>query len=305
MKNLGVKLESIKPQDWIAGGFTPLSSKDIVPDGQWDKYLPVIEYQNRSFDRMACISYSLLNPLEMQYLAKTGKEINFSDRFLAKMSNTQHWGNYVSTVFDTARRFGLVEESVYPDVLTDWDDYYKDIPEDVILKAGDFLLQWDMYREYILPQHTSEIIASLRQTPLQVLVKYASGPGILYPSGKYNHAVTLYGYQENEFWKIFDHYEGAIKRYDWDYQFGTILKPTLLSKNIPMKFKQNHLYLLVEGNEQKLGMFLDNKIVIYDDKVDAIINSSSRLRRYEVAVPTTMVDWNSVPHVNGRGDKIE
>ena len=302
--NKGLLQEIRKPQDWIAGGYTPLGGGGINPGGQWDHYLPVIEYQNKGFDKMACVTYSLLNTLEVLHLFKTGKERNFSDRFLATTSGTTRQGNYLSTVFDKARKFGLVDESVYPDVHTTWEDYYKEIPNKIKEQALEFLNEWDLYREWIFPYQRDEILKGLDQTPLQVTVSYASGSGILYPQGVYNHAVMLYGYEPNSHWKIFDHYEGAIKRYDWDYEFGTILKPTLSNKYIPMKFKQDYLYLLVEGKEQKLGMFLDGKMVIYDNKIDTLLNSSARLKRFEPAIPVTLRDWESVPRVNGKGEII-
>lgn len=302
--NTGLLLQPKKPQDWIAGGYTPIRGVGINPGGQWDDYLPVVEYQNKGFDRMACVSYSLLNALEVLYLYKTGKERNFSDRFLAKASNTTKNGNYLAQVFDTARKYGLVNESTYSDVTTTWEDYYQNIPQEIIEKAKEFLEEWTLYREWIETQNKQDIIDGLRHSPLQVVVAYASGNNILYPQGVYNHAVMLYGYEEGEYWKIFDHYTQTHKRYAWNYQFGAILKPTLENKFIPMKFKQNYLYMLVEGSEQKLGMFLDGDMIIYDNKVDTLINSSSRLGRYEVAIPVNLKNWDSVPHKNGKGELI-
>jgi hypothetical protein len=78
----------IRPQrlnDWALGGLTPLDFKFSNPDGDWSDYLPADEFQNRwSYDRMACVTYSILNCLEILYFYQTGTGKNFSDRFLAK-----------------------------------------------------------------------------------------------------------------------------------------------------------------------------------------------------------------------------
>jgi hypothetical protein len=68
--------------------------------------------------------------------------------------------------------------------------------------------------------------------------------------------------------------------------------------------KNNELYLLVEGPEQKLAMGLDGRLVIYDNKVDALINAASRSKEYKVPVPLTMEMWDQAPKIDGRGNKL-
>jgi len=305
MKNLGLKIEDRKPQDWVVGEFTPLLGGDTNPSGQWDNYLPVVELQNNGgFDRMACVSYALLNVIEVLHLHIARTEANFSDRFLAKISNTTHSGNYLGTVFDAARKNGLIREQDYPDVLTNWDDYYKPLTQTLKDKASDLLVEWSMCREWILPQRRDDIIASLRQTPLQVTVAYAGGSGILNPVGNYNHSVMVYGYDKGKYWKIFDHYENVRKKYAWDYRFGSILKPTLKNKVIPMKIKQNYIYQLVQG----IGGFalgLDDRLIIDDtDKIMAsfIMRNNGDIKGK--TIPLTQEMWDSVPHYNLKGEKI-
>jgi len=221
--NLGALQDVKKPNDWIARGFTPLPTNILQSDGNWEAYLPVVEFQNNGgYDRYACATYSYLNPLEILYLRLTGKEINFSDRFLAKASGTTKSGNYMYKVAETARKIGLLLESQYPDVNTDWDDYYKDIPEELYTEALKFLDEWDLYHEWV--EDTNEAIReALREAPLQVYVRFASGDGILNPVGRRQHFVTLYAMTDA--YEIFDHYTQSRKRYSLDYKFDSILKP--------------------------------------------------------------------------------
>jgi len=305
--NLGLLQEKALPTDMVSGEFTPIVGGKINPGGQWDDYLPVAEFQNNNgFDRMACVTYSLENCLETVELCLTGIENNYSDRFLAKLSGTTHQGNYLSKVFDTILSTGLAKENDYPDDSMNWEEYYAEVPSDPLTKAKEYNNNWNIYREWVTPYNKDNIIEALDYTPLQVTVRYASGDGILNPLGDYQHAVMCYGYVKNKYWKIFDHYTQTRKKYAWDYEFGTILKPTITLKDnhTYMKFEQNRLYLLIEGNEQKLSMFLDGNLVEFPTWSMTRENSNSRLGKWMAAVPVKLIDWNSVPHTNSKGEQI-
>jgi hypothetical protein len=308
--NLGYIPAVITAEDWRIGGqgdfFSPVNSTALISGNNWEEWLPVIEYQNQAgFDRMACVTYSLMNCFEILNIQETGKELNFSDRYIAKLSNTSRQGNTLPAVFDEVRENGLVKESVWPDVLTDWDDYYKQVPANIIGSGKEFIKDYDVYREYVATYKKDLIFEALNHAPLQVIVEYASGDGILNPGQAYNHAVTCYGAKKNEYWLIYDHYTQTRKKYAWDYEFAAILKPTFkLKKPNMLKVKNGFMYLLVEGPTQKLGMGLDGALVVFADKVDCLINSSSRLKIFEPAIPVTLAQWSSVKKVDSKGKKI-
>lgn len=307
MKNFGLILKPQKPSDWIAGGFTPLTQQGIKSDGNWTDFLPIVEYQNNgSFDRMDCVTYSLLNCIEALYKFQTGIERNFSDRALAKLSHTTKEGNSLDTVFDTARKFGLVDETLWPDVFTNWDDYYVDVPIEIQNLGYEFLTIWSLYREWISTKNKDLIFNSLKDAPLQVVVAFATGNDLLKPTTQYNHAVCLFNAVYGEYWEIFDHYSQTIKKYHWDYEFGTILKPTLYNKKTMTFIPQdNQLYLLVQGLEQKLAMGYKSSLMIYDEKIDTLLNSASRSKQYQIPKPLTQDEYNSVDKINGKGELIE
>lgn len=310
MENFGLIEVARKPQDWFIGGdgdfFSPLNSKPLITGNNWETWLPVVEYQNNGgFDRMACVTYSDMNTLEILHKKVAGVELNFSDRYIAKLSGTTKFGNSVDIVFDAIRKYGLVLESDWQDVNTNWDDYYKEVPAEVITKGQKFLDKWDIYREYVATYKKDLIFEALNYAPLQVIVRYDSGDGLLNPTGKYNHAVTCFGAKYGEYWLIFDHYSQTVKKYAWEYEFGSIIKPTLKLKDIPMfKPENNHLYQLVQG----LGGFamgLDGKLVIDDtDKILASVMMRTHGDTKDKTHPLTQADWDSVPHVNLKGEKI-
>lgn len=164
-KNTGVIIE-LKPQDFVAG---TLPYEVLNPAGDWTPYLPSAENQASHFtDSQACVTFSCLNVIETQYKFFTGKEINFSDRFIAKMSGTTQQGNTVQKVLDTINQFGLVLEEEWPAPANfTWDEYYAEIPQAVKDKARkDIKVQY----EFHFPA-TSDYARELKHVPLEMILE--------------------------------------------------------------------------------------------------------------------------------------
>lgn len=304
--NSGLILEQKSIRDWVAGGFTPLTFGANTTGGDWSEYLPEDEYQNRwGYDRMACVSFATLNCIEILYKHKTGIKRNFSDRFLAQMSHTGRQGNSLSNVFDTMRKVGLVDENRWPDVQGGWEEYYKEIPQEIQNEALEILNTWDFYREWVV-WGADDIYKNLMQAPLVAILKYAEGNDVLSPTGQANHAVTIYNAEKGKWFNIFDHYTQTRKRYAWDYNFEAVLKPTLIRKNIMPNFKKDHAYQLVQGYTQKTGLFVENKGLYIGESIDVLVNSAMRLKLNSIPtpIPTTLTDWQSVDHYTMKGEKI-
>jgi len=111
-KNFGVLLGE-KIGDYhadFAGGALPFVSN--VSDGAWKPWLPDGERQSSdNGDSMSCVTFGEINGIETQEKKQTGVQPNYSDRWIAKMSNTTPEGNYLTVVADTIRKYGLVLES--------------------------------------------------------------------------------------------------------------------------------------------------------------------------------------------------
>ena len=103
--NHGVIERRPSPKDWRAGGVTGIVRGDILrADGQWDSYLPILEKQyGPYFDTEACVSFGNINCPETLMYRQFGKKVNYSDRFIAKMSGTTQQGNDEYTVADVWR----------------------------------------------------------------------------------------------------------------------------------------------------------------------------------------------------------
>lgn len=306
MEYFGLINKPINPQRWIYKSNSHLLGGELNPTSDWEQWLPVAEYQNLyGFDTMACVTYSFLNCIETLWKFQGNSERNFSDRFLAVMSGTNRYGNTLDGVADGARRCGLVNESEYPHNADSWNEYYKVISDEIIAIGKKFLKDYEIKAEYVRTYRLDDILEALKSSPLQVTVKYASGEGNLNPTGDWNHAVTCYGYKMNEYWKIYDHYTQTKKKYVWNYEFGAINKFTLQKiKPTFMTVQDNVLYQLVEG----LGGFalgLDGRLII--DDVAKILASWEVRNNGDTKGMTKAVrqaDWDSVPHINLKGESI-
>ena len=304
-QSLPIIQSEVKYSDWKFQGFTPIRGTSQNELGDWKAYLPSVELQNLGgTDKMDCVTFSFLNCLETLYNFQTNTKRNFSDRWLAKLSGTTKNGNSMEKVFDTARHYGLVDEELWADSPNfTWNDYYSDIPQNIIDEGKEFLTKWNIYREWVEVEQAS-IVRALESSPLQATVRYASGDGVLYPQGTPNHAVMICYAELGKYFEIFDSESKTLKKYHWDYPFGAVLKPSLIKKNM-FTIKDNQLYLLVQSPEQVLAMGYKNGLLIYDNKVDTLINSASRSQKWQIPTPITLEMYNSVKHYNAKGNEID
>lgn len=130
-------------------------------------------------DSDGCVSYGTTHLIESQGIFLSDNT-QYSERFLAKISGTTNQGNWVKNVFDAVAKFGMVPDSLWPEpAVFTWQEYYADIPQNVIDAGQDFLRKYNV--SYRLDIPLAELPQALEQGPvLAILV----GPGM-------NHAVEL------------------------------------------------------------------------------------------------------------------
>jgi len=301
-KNHGLRIEERHdPRDWVFGGYTGIETRIRVPDGQWGQYLPVFERQsNPGFDTFSCVSYSLLNCVEILIKWEAGVEHNFSDRYLATKSGTICGrGNWMTIVVNTLLEHGVPLEAYYPfskDVKT-CEEYFQFLTLELDALAEDFTdrykLQWEWLSLPLNGQATSAHLRgrmkeALTQSPLQAVINNQT------------HVVTVYGYIDNEKWFVFDQYKPGVTEVPWEYEFGGIMKFNLKGEE-PMPIIQidnNTLVQLVEGGGG-FGLVLDNKIIIDDlDKIlsSFIVRNNGKIEGKVRALPKDT--WDSFPKIN-------
>lgn len=190
-KNYGV-IPEIRDTDYIGG---TLPYKVNNESGDWTPYVPKGENQySNMVDSMACVSFSFLNCLETLLKHRTTQEFDFSDRFLAKMSNTTTQGNTLGIVADSYRKYGCPVETDWPkpDNFT-WDTFYAEIPQEVKDKA----LKYNISYEWV-DTDVASLQFHLKQSPLQLII-----PG---------HAICGI-YEQDDIFKYFDTYNPYLKEH--------------------------------------------------------------------------------------------
>lgn len=211
-QNTGVIIEQ-KPQDWAAG---QIPYEVLNPSGDWTQYLPSAENQyTHKIDTMACVTFSCLNVIETQYKFRTGKEINFSDRFIAKLSGTTANGNSVQRVLDAINTYGLVLEEEWPtDLEMTWDEYYAEIPPEVLAKANKNI---KVQYEFHFPGST-DYARELKHLPLEMILE----------AGNPYHSVEMVNTTEQ-----FDHYPPNLRP-----QKSIYVATKILVKGISMPYEK-------------------------------------------------------------------
>src|SRR5574343_1052454 len=130
-----IKQQALDPRDYVFGGITGAPKEIIMQSGSYLDVLPEKELQHGVYiDSMACVSFSALNCIEILLKVQYDITANYSDRALAKMSDTTIKGNYLAKVAETIRKQGLIPEEVWGfdrsrEGRVDWDVFYRDIPQ--------------------------------------------------------------------------------------------------------------------------------------------------------------------------------
>ncbi len=233
-------------KDWFFGGVSGIASHAVLQaDGQWDAFMPDMEVQyNAKDDFYACVTFGELNGIEFLFRRLFNLSVNFSDRFIAKMSGTTRAGNGMLDVADCIRKVGLVIETLWPmgSGMT-WEDYYASVPQYVIDEAAKFLEQWALNFEFVSCDPDS-MMEALKYSPVVVSIG--------------EHIEVVYGYVKGQQWKLFDSYLG-LKTKPWDFQFRganiwTVAKKTI-NPNPMYQFKEGYRYF-VKGKHGYTLFFL-------------------------------------------------
>jgi hypothetical protein len=231
-KNYGLIIKQKDPTGYVLGS-GQMPYEILQADGDWQNYLPEKEIQfTNGVEPFACVSYTILNCVEMLIKRKYGITRNYSDRFLAAISGTNNFrGNDPHAVCEFLRKIGVVPEEMYPFDATSFDDYYKPIPQALVDLANDFNKEWDFKHEYV-PEVHEEITKALKSSPLLVAVPawFRNAEGLYYRPGTMpdNHATTLIYERIGAFRRVFDSYENPhLKDIEWN--------------TVPMVIKRFHI----------------------------------------------------------------
>lgn len=185
----------------------------------WVDYIPYDDdvQVSKSTDFLACGSYSFIYILQIVLKFKTGLFYDFSERGMAKLSDTQPWGNSLDNIVDAANEDGLLSVHDWPELThssnyenINWSTYYADIPEYILKRA--FKVKAS-YRKIT----SGEVDDCLKVAPLWTIIKI----------GSTNHIVA----QVNKH-QYYDSYEIKLKNFQPSQpivsQYQLLIKPKFM-----------------------------------------------------------------------------
>ena len=277
MKQSGFITKYPEPQDWKMGAETGISLIRNIPD--WTPHLPSKEKQyNANFDTLSCTTFATMSILEAQlnwlltssnmpiesskwlkesgYIDEAGK-VNFSDRFIAIMSNTTKTGNDFRTVIEAIRTHGLIPEKEFPFGGTKWEEYHdKSLITGAMLKKAQefknlFNVNWDWLWFDEKGGFNEMSISKQNITTAPILM------GITTPA---THATVLYGVTDTDF-MVFDTYEpflfaGSPNNYNPQIGARVVITPKEVIKKIEVTeidfFFSKNLFMGNRNNDVKM-----------------------------------------------------
>lgn len=193
--NYGVILEPPRPDQWIFGGYTGLIENINLATLNWIPFYSRGVLQiGKYFDTMACVSFSgvriceaifnyqiahgMISAKNIQWLKDKGYfdadgKVNFSERYIAKLSGTTRKGNSGYNVAEAIKNYGLIPNSLWPfptdqyQPVFDWDDYYSDIAQNLFDLGQEFKTRFGFNYE-VFSINTESLKDALRHSPVQV-----------------------------------------------------------------------------------------------------------------------------------------
>ena len=211
------------------------------PTGKWEPFLPIDEVQNlNGIEPYACTLFALLNCVETLIKFQYGEERNYSDRFLAKATDTDRkLGNDPHYVAEYLRKNGVVTQTdwSFDSFIDTFAKFYMPLPAVLRSVATKFIAEFALNHWYV-PTDKASLKHALTFSPLAVSV-YAweqndAGLYITPPGAMPTHCVMLYDFEEGQCWKIFDSYDSTHKKLEWNFPFA-IAKRYKLTRQTDIK----------------------------------------------------------------------
>lgn len=209
--------DSYDENDLVFGSEQSLSAKFaghevLSPQSDWSEWLPEQEHQAPDFETNGCVSFTTTSVCEILKKRQGDTEINLSDRFLAKASDTDPArGNTPRKVADTLKKQWSVFEHEYPRPAT-LDEFYAEIPKQLKALAKERGRKYDFGYERV---NVQDIREALKYSPLGIatLAWVQDDDGKYYrPDGmRDTHYTVCYGIEDNSDLKVFDSYPPFLK----------------------------------------------------------------------------------------------
>lgn len=232
----GYVRDEILDEDYVLGSLQ-LPTEVLVENGQWDEFIPQDEIQRtEKYETANCTAFGTLNALEFLFKRLFGETKNWSERYVGIAAGTRPPGNSPQKVIETIRKSsGVIDDDLLPmNKAETLEVYYSPDPLPVLLtwKGEDFIKNYKINHEWVFNDfrehnHKEAIKEALRYSPLGVAVyawQYDFEKKLyIRPMGaEDNHWTVMFGYEDGQYWKVFDSYDKSIKNLDWDFKFERV-----------------------------------------------------------------------------------
>jgi len=287
----------------------------------WMDYLAEPEIQKyQTFDTMSCTSQAVINSLEAQFnylmvnkkldnieflkengYIKNGK-IQFSKRYIARLSGTTTQGNSVKRVIDTILKNGLIPEAFYTYEHADsWDKYYTKIEPVLISMGHKFLEHFDIASSW---HFTKDFKEELKKSPAVVIVyAWRKLKGVYYKpkNKKTNHAVSLIALKNNNY-IIKDSYKDFIKEVKQGIYAGYFFKVFMKKEDLTAWLLENDLKTIRNSDTGEFGYCIHGVISTLnttEEKLNALLDMRNR-GLIEGGININNKTWEKLPKTEFR-----
>lgn len=222
------------------------------------------------------ISPNLISWLTINHYFNTHGQIDFSPRYIGILAGTTKNGTDYSHEDNAIKTYGLIPEVMFPNQANSYAEYTNPVCITQAMKdlGAEFLKRFEIIVDPTI---------GLDKSPLQCIVRFMDGNGILSPVGKTNHSVVEY-FEDNTCDYISDSYWQEFKRYDKNKVSsleGFIINEKIMPTFLQTLLKRGLQYVLLvapTGNYQPgvykilpSGVYADtDKQDLYDAGVNAL-----------------------------------
>jgi len=319
-QNSGLIVKDPTPIAWVVGVETGAQAVVVNPSADWRAYEPRGEWQALIWtdkngvsyykDTVSCVSFSANNNLEtflnfmiknekfpndaIQWLRSNGYfdengNVNFSDRFTAKMSNTSKQGNSLESIWQSIHNNGLVSEkdwsmpidAMKADPANYWETYMSEIPANVIAKGKLFATLFPVDYEWLAfqarPLTDDQFREALKIAPIQIATAvcwpWNTDKVILGCGDGANHATQLSFIEESGQRDIFDTYDPFGKHLSGDYHLTWAMRGVIRSLIMPINtpVRLNHVF----SKQLRFGMPIGPEVKLMQTALQMLISPVS------------------------------
>lgn len=204
------------------------------PSGQWDLYLPETNEQDgNGFEPFDCVTEATVNCVETLEIQEYSANSGWARRYLAKNSGTDlRGGNDPQTVCEILRTKGCTLATDYPFQVSDFVTFYQALTQALKTLAIASFSKYSYGHAWVNADPES-MIDALTYSPLSAAGYAWSEPDpttgyyVTPPNTTPEHDFMIYGYVENNYWKVRDSYAPFEKKLAWDFTFTGIKRHTL------------------------------------------------------------------------------